>query len=68
MIFHLRLINRSHPKLEDISEGMYEERSIKAEFIRLMRGKIESSEGEEKNIAESALQYGIALLEGKGVL
>ena len=66
--FHLRLINRSHPKLEDISEGMYEERSIKAEFIRLMRGKIESSEGEEKNIAESALQYGIALLEDKEVL
>jgi exonuclease SbcD len=66
--FHLMIINRSHPKLEDFSETAYEERSIKATFLRLMREKIARSEGEEKNLAEDALQYGLALLEGKEVL
>jgi len=33
-----------------------------------MKGRIESSEGEEKDIAENALQYGISLLDGKEVL
>jgi hypothetical protein len=33
-----------------------------------MKGQIESLEGEDKEIAESALQHGIALLDGKEVL
>jgi len=64
--FHLRVIDISHPKSREISEG--EERLIASRFIRLMKGQIEGLEGEEKEIAENALQYGIALLDGKEVL
>jgi exonuclease SbcD len=61
--FHLSVMDRSHPKSEEVTED--EERRIRTGFIKLMKGRIESSEGEEKEIAESALQYGIALLDGK---
>jgi exonuclease SbcD len=63
IFFHLSVTDRSHPKSEEVTED--EERRIRTGFIRLMKGKIDSSEGEEKEIAESALQYGIALLDGK---
>jgi exonuclease SbcD len=61
--FHLSVIDRSHPKSEEVTED--EERRIRNRFVKLMKGQIESSEGEEKEIAENALQYGIALLDGK---
>jgi DNA repair exonuclease SbcCD nuclease subunit len=64
--FHLRIIDRSHPKSARITEG--EERLIASRFTRLMKGQIEGLEGEEKEIAENALQYGMALLDGKDVL
>jgi len=64
--FHLGVMDKSHPKSGEVSED--EEMLIRSRFIKLMRGQIESSEGEEKDIAENALQYGIALLDGKEVL
>ena len=66
--FHLSVMDESHPKLEEVSEATYEEQLIMNRFIKLMKMQIESSEGEEKDIAENALQYGIALLDGKEVL
>jgi len=62
--FHLKVSNQSQAKLKEISESTYERQLIKAKFISLMKEKIESSEGEEREIAESALQYGMAFLEG----
>jgi DNA repair exonuclease SbcCD nuclease subunit len=62
--FHLKVSDQSHVKLKEISESAYEGQLIKAKFIKLMNEKIASSEGEEKEIAESALQYGMAFLEG----
>ncbi len=64
--FHLGVIDESHPKSEEIAED--EEKLIRSRFIKLMKAQIEGSEGEAKEIAESALQYGIALLDGKEVL
>ncbi|MFC1970099.1 exonuclease SbcCD subunit D [Chloroflexota bacterium] len=64
--FHLSVMDESHPKLEEVTED--EERLIRNRFIKLMKIQIESSEGEEKDIAENGLQYGIALLDGKEVL
>lgn len=64
--FHLSVMDKSHPKSGEITED--EERLIRNRFIKLMEGQIEGSEGEEKDIAENALQYGIALLDGKEVL
>ncbi|MDH4299851.1 MAG: hypothetical protein OEV54_04345, partial [Dehalococcoidia bacterium] len=60
---HLSVMDRSHPKSEEVTE--YEERLIRNGFIRLMKRQIQSSEGEQREIAESALQYGVALLDGK---
>jgi len=64
--FHLSVIDKSHPKSREVTED--EERLIRNRFIKLMKMQIESSEGEEKDIAENALQYGIALLDGREVL
>ena len=64
--FHLSVIDKSHAKLGEIPT--YEEQSIMSRFIKLMERQIESLEGEEKDIAENALQYGVALLQGKEVL
>ena len=66
--FHLSIIDKSHPKTVEISETGYDEQLIVARFVKLMKAQIELSEGEEKDIAENALQYGIALLDGKEVL
>jgi exonuclease SbcD len=64
--FCLSVMDKSHPKSGEGSED--EERLIRSRFIKLIKGQIESSEGEERDIAENALQYGIALLDGKEVL
>lgn len=64
--FHLNVVDKSHPKSGEVTED--EERLIRNRFIKLMKGQIESEEGEERDIAENALQYGIALLDGKEVL
>jgi exonuclease SbcD len=64
--FHLSVVDESHPKLEEVTED--QERLIRNRFIKLMKGQIEGLEGEEKETAENALQYGIALLDGKEVL
>jgi len=66
--FHLKVSDESHVKVKEISESTYEGQLIKAKFIKLMNEKIASSQGEEKEIAENALQYGVALLDGKEVL
>jgi DNA repair exonuclease SbcCD nuclease subunit len=66
--FHLSVMDKSHPKLEQVSEATYEEQLIINRFIKLMKGQIDSEEGEERDIAENALQYGVALLDGKEVL
>ncbi|MGB5924696.1 MAG: DNA repair exonuclease [Dehalococcoidia bacterium] len=64
--FHISVMDKSHPKSREVTEG--EERLIVDRFVRLMKEQIEGLEGEEKDIAENALQYGIALLDGKEVL
>ena len=66
--FHLSIVDKSHPKSGEVTEATYEEQLIMNRFIKLMNGQIEGLEGEEKDIAENALQYGVALLDGKEVL
>jgi len=64
--FHLSILDKSHPKMGELVED--EEHLIRSRFIKLMRSQIESSEGQDKDIAENALQFGVALLDGKDVL
>jgi len=64
--FHLSIVDKSHPKTGELVED--EEHLIRSRFIKLMKSQIECSDGQDKDIADSALQYGIALLDGKDVL
>jgi exonuclease SbcD len=64
--FHLSIVDKSHSKSGEVTED--EERLIRNRFIKLMETQIENLEGEERDIAENALQYGMALLDGKEVL
>jgi exonuclease SbcD len=64
--FHLSVVDKSHPKSGEVAED--EDRLIRNRFIKLVKAQIEGLEGEEKDIAEDALQYGMALLDGKEIL
>ena len=66
--FHLRIADRSHPRVSELSETAYEGQSILAKFIQLMTKHIQACEGGDREIAEEALQYGLALLQGREVL
>lgn len=66
--FHLRVDDQSHPRTSELLEDAYRDQLILAKFIQLMRAHIMACEGEERNLAEEALQYGLALLQGKEVL
>lgn len=66
--FHLKITDHSHPRLSGLTEDAYKDQLVLGKFIRLMKGHIETCEGEEREIAEEALQYGLALLQGKEVL
>ena len=61
--FHLDVTDRSHPKSEEVTEDA--ERLIRNRFIKLMKEHIGGLDGEERDIAEGALQYGVALLDGR---
>ena len=64
--FRLDVMDESHARSEEISVD--EGRLIRNRFVELMKRQMENSEGEAREIAENALQYGIALLDGKEVL
>ena len=66
--FHLRVTDQSHPRTSELSEDAYTDQLIPAKFIKLMKGHVAACEGEDRDIAEEALQYGLALLQGKEVL
>lgn len=80
--FHLRLRDRSHPRLDDVAIAELPEGSVVGKFARIMRERIESAERDtrtgdettvdenvrdEKAVYEEALRLGVALLEGKQV-
>lgn len=65
---HLRVTDQSHPRMAELSEDAYEGQLILARFLKLMKEHIEACEGEDRGITEEALQYGLALLQGKDIL
>lgn len=66
--FCLRIKDQSHPKVAQFPEGAFEDQLILAKFVSLMKEHINISDDEDKEIAEEALQYGLALLQGKEIL
>jgi DNA repair exonuclease SbcCD nuclease subunit len=61
--FHLAVTDRSHPKSGELAE--HEGQLIRNRFVTLMKEHIEGLEGEQRDIAEGGLQYGVALLDGR---
>ena len=66
--FDIRIKDESHLKIEQLSGAQFEDRLILSKFVSLMKEHIEACQGEDREIAEEALQYGVALLQGKEVL
>ena len=66
--FHLRITDQSHSRMAELPEDAYEGQLILARFLKLMKEHIEACEGEDRELAEEALQYGLALLQGKEVI
>jgi DNA repair exonuclease SbcCD nuclease subunit len=76
--FHLRLRDKSHPRLDDVAIAELPETTVAGKFARIMRERIEKVEeaaasgdgnaADEKVVYEEALKLGVALLEGKQVL
>ena len=67
--YALRIIDQTHPQLEDISLDDYLSNNVIRKYIELMIGRIDEAPDEEsRRRAERALQVGVALLEGKEVV
>ncbi len=76
--FHLRLRDKSHPRLDDVAISELPETTVAGKFARIMRKRIEEAEKaaqsaddnarDEKAVYEEALKLGVALLEGTPVL
>lgn len=64
--FHLRVVDNSHPKLEEVKSQNYPEKTVAGRFLRIMDEKIAASRTQEdKSVYEEALKLGFALLQGR---
>ena len=66
--FRLEIRDESHLRLDAVDPALYPEGTVLGRFVRAMQEQIAGREGEARGIAEDALQWGVALLEGKEVL
>jgi hypothetical protein len=66
--FRLEIRDESHLRLDAVDPALYPDGTVLGRFVRAMQEQIASREGEARGIAEDALQWGVALLEGKEVL
>jgi len=64
--FSLRVLDKSHPKLEEVRSENFPEETVTGKFIRIVEGEIaKASDEEEKALYEEALKLGFALLQGR---
>jgi DNA repair exonuclease SbcCD nuclease subunit len=66
--FRLEIRDESHLRPDVIDPSQYPDNAVIGRFVRQMYEHINSREGEARAIAEEALSYGVALLEGREVL
>ncbi len=70
--FRVRVVDESHVGVEALDETRYPPQLVTGRFIRLMKEHIATATQQEdveaRAVAESALQIGLALLEGREVL
>ena len=64
--FHLRVVDKSSPKLEEVKSLNYPEKTVVGRFLRIMEEKIAAASTQEgKSLCEEALRLGFALLQGR---
>ena len=66
--FRLEVRDESHLRPDAVDPSQYPENTILGRFVRLMHEQIAGREGEPRTLAEDALHFGVALLEGKEIL
>jgi len=64
----LQIIDKTIVPAKDINPDTYSSQPLIKGFLELAEKEISNRSGEDKKIAEQALRYGLALLEGKDVL
>lgn len=64
--FCLRILDKSHPKLEEAWSENIPEETVAGKFVRMMRDRIVlASNEEDKEICEEAVKLGFAMLHGR---
>ncbi len=64
--FSLRVLDKSHPRLEEVKSENFSEETVTGKFVRIIEGKIATASNEEdKVLYEEALKLGFALLQGR---
>jgi len=63
--FGLRILDKSHPKLEEVKAEDFPEQTVIGRFVRILEEKIAEANKEEKVLYGEALKLGFALLEGR---
>ncbi|HLJ58745.1 MAG TPA: DNA repair exonuclease [bacterium] len=63
--FRLEIRDESHLRPEVVDPAQYSANTVLGRFVRQMHDQINGREGEDRAVAEEALAYGVALLEGK---
>ena len=66
--FRLRLQDESHVRPEAIDPAQFPENTVLGRFVRMMQTELAGREGDARTIAEDALHWGVALLQGKELL
>jgi len=63
--FRLEIRDESHLRPDVIDPAQFPENTVLGRFVRMMREEIAGREGDARAIAEDALHWGVALLQGK---
>ncbi len=64
--FCLRVEDKWHPKLDEVTPENFSEETVTGKFIKLMQDKIKLvGDEEERSVYEEALKLGFALLQGR---
>ena len=61
--FCLRVLDQSHPKLDEVRAKDFSEETVIGRFIKIMEGKLDKASQEERVFYEDALKLGFALLQ-----
>jgi len=63
--FCLRVLDKTHPKLDEVQSKDFPDETVIGRFIKIMEGKLATTSEEDRVLYEEALKLGFALLQGR---